>query len=558
MNFSILSNGSWHLGLPGLLRPVSNATHTRGGRVARCDPGTRLEVISQIKRWLDDSDKRAAICWLNGPAGYGKSALAQTIAEHYAAKDRLLGSFFFLRGAGERSHISRLIPTLAYQISLSVPAAKSSLKRALHHEPTLLEPSVSLAHKFQKLIIDPTHVRTPKILSGIGAFSHFAKQRILIIDGLDECADKAEMAAFIDVLINVSLGKSHLPFRILLASRVEEHIRKRFDDSGTQSVLHRLDLANYDARLDIQVYFEKQFNCIYDQNLRMMQRISKPWPSTEDLAVLLNKAGSSFAFATTLIQFVGGDPMPYNALQKLLESGVNGLDPLYEQVLSSASGTADFHQILGTIIILEDNKSITFIGSLLHLQNEYVVCELLGVQSIINIPGNDNEPIMLYHTSLRDFLTIKSRSKQHFIDPPLRHLHLAIHCLKHLVEYPSKVFFEGDMVNYAFYNWPRHIILGFQKQELNVDETIITSLVTLIEHLLTYQGKTWYNTMLTIKPIEKKKVLSCVKQGKILFQVSYYTSQKVITLLTSIRHYSCQLLQRIWSSYLNKLFISMK
>ena len=259
---------------------------------------------------------------------------------------------------------------------------------------------VSLAHQFQKLIIDPTHSITFKIFSGIETFSRFVKQRLLVIDALDECDDKVEMAAFIDVLINVSSGKHRLPFRILLTSRVEEHIRKKIHDSGAQSVLYCLDLANYNACLDIQVYFKKQFNHIYDQNLRMMQRISKPWPSTKDLAVLLDKAGSSFAFATALIQFVGGYPMLHKALQKLLESGVNGLDSLYEQVLSSASRTADFCQILGTIIILETNKSITFLGFLLHLQNEEVVCELLGVQSIIKIPGNDDEPIMLYHTSL--------------------------------------------------------------------------------------------------------------------------------------------------------------
>ncbi|KIJ94665.1 hypothetical protein K443DRAFT_11920 [Laccaria amethystina LaAM-08-1] len=224
--------------LPDLLRPVGNATHTRAGHVARCDPGTRLEVIAEIEQWLDDSDKRAAVCWLNGPASYGKSALAQTIAEHYAAKGRLLGSFFFLRGAGERSHISRLIPTLAYQISLSVPAAKPSLKKALRHEPALLEHSVSLARKFRKLIIEPIHSTTSNILSSFDVFSYFAKQKIFVIDALDECNDKAEMAAFIDVLLNTFPGRSYLPFRILLTSRVEEHIRKRFDDSGTQSVLY--------------------------------------------------------------------------------------------------------------------------------------------------------------------------------------------------------------------------------------------------------------------------------------------------------------------------------
>ena len=114
MNSPILTHGSWRLGLADLLRPASNATDTRAADVARCVPGTRLEVIAQIEKWIDGFDKRAAICWLSGPAGYGKSAVAQTIAERYAAKGRLLGSFFFLRGAGERSHISRLSPTLAH------------------------------------------------------------------------------------------------------------------------------------------------------------------------------------------------------------------------------------------------------------------------------------------------------------------------------------------------------------------------------------------------------------------------------------------------------------
>ena len=80
-----------------------------------------------------------------------------------------------------------------------------------------------------------------------------------------------------------------------------------------------------------------------------MQRIPKPWPSAKDLTELLDKAGSSFAFAMTIIQFVGGDSMPHKALQKLLESEADGLDPLYKQVLSSAPRTVALHQILGTI-----------------------------------------------------------------------------------------------------------------------------------------------------------------------------------------------------------------
>ena len=528
-----------------MLRPVSNATHTRAGHVPRCDPGTRLEVIAQIRRWLDghDNDKRAVVCWLNGPAGYGKSALAQTIAECYAAEGRLLGSFFFLRGAGERSHISRLIPTLAHQISLTVPGTKLLIERALEDEPALLESTVSLAHQLQRLIIRPIHLVTSQVSYNSGDVCSFVKKQIVVIDALDECDDKAEMADFIDVLLSASSGGTHLPFCILLASRVEEHIRKKFV-SFQAWFLHCVDLQNFDAHQDIKVYLQRGFGCIYDQNWRIMQRIPKPWPSAGDLTALLDKAGSSFAFATTLIQCVGGDLMPHRALQKLLASGVNGLDSLYEQVLSLASWTGNFCQILGTIMILDNNKSISFLSSLLSLPHEEVICELLEVQSIIKIPGDDNEPILLYHTSLRDFLMAKSRSKQYFIDPPLQHLHLAIHCLKHLVEHPSEDFFEGDVLEYACFNWPHHLLLGFQGKELNVDETTMSFLETLIKVLLTFQGKTWYNTMLIFPLHVKKEMLCYVSDAKDLFQVSYFNSQ-IIALLTCIKHHRGQLLQKL-------------
>ena len=93
-------------------------------------------------------------------------------------------------------------------------------------------------------------------------------------------------------------------------------------------------------------------------------------------------------------------------------------------------------------------------------------------------------------------------------------------------------FFEGDVAYYACLNWPHHILLGFQEQGLNLDETIMTSLATLIGSLLNFKGKTWYNTMLTFILDDRRRMLSCVRDGKTLFQVSYCSSQGVIMLLT--------------------------
>jgi hypothetical protein len=55
---------------------------------------------------------------------YGKSAISQAVAEMYAAQGRLAASFFFLQGAGNRSVITGLIPTIASQLSVSFAATK--------------------------------------------------------------------------------------------------------------------------------------------------------------------------------------------------------------------------------------------------------------------------------------------------------------------------------------------------------------------------------------------------------------------------------------------------
>ena len=172
----------------------------------------------------------------------------------------------------------------------------------------MLGPSVSLAYQFQKLIIEPIHYTTSKFF-----ITYLAKQKIFVIDALDECSDKAEMAAFIDIVLHAFPGGRHPPFRILVTSRVEEHIRKKFVHAEPQFLYH-LDLGNFDACSDIQIYFKREFGHIFDENYQIMQRIPKPWPSAKDLTELLDKAGSSFAFAATLIQFFGGDSMPNKAL----------------------------------------------------------------------------------------------------------------------------------------------------------------------------------------------------------------------------------------------------
>src|SRR5262245_29244041 len=163
--------------------------YNRSGPVAKCLPGTRQNIITVIKNWADE-DGDHPICWLNGPAGFGKSAIAQTIAEFYAAERRLAGSFFFRRGEGPRSKIARLIPTLSHQLALAFPAMEPSIQFAIKKEPYIASERQSLEYQFQKLMIDP-------MVSASAAIG--LTKPVIVIDGLDECDDKELMEEFIDV-----------------------------------------------------------------------------------------------------------------------------------------------------------------------------------------------------------------------------------------------------------------------------------------------------------------------------------------------------------------------
>ena len=56
------------------LDPVDAGYRRSSGPVARCLHGTRERLIEDVVQWVDSGSDHP-ICWLNGPAGSGKSSL---------------------------------------------------------------------------------------------------------------------------------------------------------------------------------------------------------------------------------------------------------------------------------------------------------------------------------------------------------------------------------------------------------------------------------------------------------------------------------------------------
>ncbi|EEC00077.1 hypothetical protein MPER_00059, partial [Moniliophthora perniciosa FA553] len=120
--------------------------------------------------------------WLYGPAGAGKSAIAQTIAEAGQQEGYLVSSFFFSRGDPNRNTAKYLFLSIAYGLAKSIPELQEPIAWAIKKNPALLR-QVSLDEQFQKLVVEPCNM--------LVQLRH-RHPWLIVIDGLDECYGSKE------------------------------------------------------------------------------------------------------------------------------------------------------------------------------------------------------------------------------------------------------------------------------------------------------------------------------------------------------------------------------
>ena len=120
----------------------------------KCFPNTRVAVLDKIMDWvIGKVGWDGFIIWLYGPAGAGKSAIAQTIAELCYAQRRLLASFFFSRSDPRRNNDTSLAASLAYQIALNIPQSRTLIERVVENDPAIFQQTFQA--QFNALILEP-------------------------------------------------------------------------------------------------------------------------------------------------------------------------------------------------------------------------------------------------------------------------------------------------------------------------------------------------------------------------------------------------------------------
>ncbi|KAM6496438.1 hypothetical protein JOM56_009144, partial [Amanita muscaria] len=378
----------------------------------RCHPGTRKSSLERIQNWIDNPSAPERIAWLHGPAGAGKSAIAQTIA-HSNIQEKVAATFFFYRSDLSRNDGNRLFTTLAWQLAFSIPAVKPFIVDALEKQPNL--PRTNVETQFDQLIVRPFQLLRSQMPQSLHALP------VIIIDGVDECADEKLQQRFLKVIGN-AVGDGRLPLRFLVCSRPEADIQGTIDRFQPPPLF--IDLAKLDdANRDIEKYLKDEFSRIASE-----RDLPTLWPGEQAIQKVVFKSSGYFIFAATVIRCVDDpDNSPEAQLDVILglkpirsTSPFAQLDELYIKILRRQLDQ-DFLKTFLALLIgrssveiadrMSDNETnlADDDGTLMKISKKELHIKLRRMRSLLSFEPH----IDVYHRSFIDFLLDPSRSNQY-------------------------------------------------------------------------------------------------------------------------------------------------
>lgn len=400
-----------------------------------------------------EEDKRQFFLWLYGPAGAGKSAIASTIADICARLGLLAASFFFSRTAANRNDHRFLVPTLAYQLTQSIPQILKDVSSAIEKDRLVFDRS--LEAQLEALIMEP--------LSKLEPGDDNAKRYpgFIVIDGLEECGQPESQSYVLKSLSSAVNLSSRKPIFFLIASRPEQEIRDVVNRTPMFPMTRPIFLDNkYKPDEDIRIFLDSKFRQIKDHHpLNYVLRPS--WPSADNMDCLIQQSSGQFIYASTVIKFVGSTRhRPTHRLDVVLGLKAKGrdtpfaeLDALYNYILSTVSDLGPVMDVFRSLLLFKHDglKRPHIVENFFGYEPGDLQIFLADLHSLIFVPPPQNnfDNLRVFHASLGDFLMDESRSGQFFISKRESHAQLAEYCIQHIAavmgQHDSLWLIEGSL-----------------------------------------------------------------------------------------------------------------
>ncbi|PFH49089.1 hypothetical protein AMATHDRAFT_5234 [Amanita thiersii Skay4041] len=248
-----------------------------------CDTGTRVKLLNDLEAWLLEYHIPVAV--LSGPAGSGKTAVAQTFARACVTVGKLeVSSFSFSQTGSTRSNHRFVIPTILTQLhDNGAPGLSTNIDSVLQKDPFIL--MRRLDKQFQDLIVAPIRQFFAERPSYRGVF-------IIVLDGLDDCDDMTLLKEFLSDIREILTEESyHTRIKILCTTRDVPSIKAAFLSIIT--LYRNIALDFYDPANDIRTFITTrlQNDCRF--------RPDGSWNLIVDK--ILSRSSGNFDIASTLL-----------------------------------------------------------------------------------------------------------------------------------------------------------------------------------------------------------------------------------------------------------------
>ncbi|KAF9453396.1 hypothetical protein P691DRAFT_64887 [Macrolepiota fuliginosa MF-IS2] len=419
----------------------------------RCHPGTRTNLVESLQTILQEPNPKAKLIWLHGPAGVGKSAILQTLAEAEAERGKLGATLFFSR-SNHRDDPQKVFTTLSFQFAVKDPSYQTYMTQRMAADPTFLDKS--LPTQFKDLITMP--FARHQLLDPDG--------NIVFLDGLDECRDEREQSRIIELIHEFVLQYPTVPLTWVVASRPEPHIKASFSRAGARIQNYwekEIPIDSKESIRDVEFYLHKEFTRI-QQSYPDVILSGELWPSEKHFLKICRTALGLFVFASTVIRFIDdpGYGNPVSRLKCVLaifdkspqEKGIEAnpfqvLDRLYEQIMSNIPSDVlpTTKLLLGFVTLLGEFTDISpfFLCNLMGIEHHVLYGVLRRLHSVLKFPEMRRAAegsIRYHHASFSDYLQDRGRSNIYHISLPNAGTHVWHRCMTILQQWGKRYSYD--------------------------------------------------------------------------------------------------------------------
>ena len=436
------------------------------------------------------------MCLITGNPGMGKSVFASKFCTFAYEKEILAACFFFQHHKARRNNPTALVKTLAYQLCSNIPQYKEKIQNSLNEKSILQMKSVDL---FTYLILEPLH-----------QLQRAQDQKIIVIDGLDECDFESRS----DLLKLIVREFIKLPewLGVIITTRPDQKILQKLSKIKPVFQLNPEDSRNI---IDIKIYLTDILK-------------AKMLPEELDFGVQLmvkKSEGMFIYFHYAAEAILEKEVLTLRDLEVLLPDGI---DDYYDQNfrrLHAKLGEEKYQLLFQAITAARSDFPHEMVGPLLKVQQTEALQIINTVSVLLPVVSGC---LTIFHKSIKDWLINEDLAEDLVINPMAGHSQVALLCYAHLRTLKTRIIAIDELIANPIYKYAiENLVYHLSKTDGKSDDIMkLCSTVTDLQYMY---------LRLRTSQMSAKDLLDDLTEAKKLVQVKTEPHRK-LELFTDFLH----------------------